>query len=252
MTAETGGQIAQILVVEDDWSIGGLIQDTLVEAGYGCTLEADGLEGLRLALSDRFDLILLDLNLPSLSGLDICEQIKAQKPSLPVLILTARSSESDVVAGLEKGADDYVAKPFRPRELLARVRTRLKERTRKVIAGLKAQENAAPIANSELLTIGEIEIDADRMRVTKAGVAIELSAREFDFLYLLASHAGRPFSRNVLLQELWDSEVEEYKSNISVFVSRLRRKIEADADNPRYLLTVHGVGYRFVEAAELR
>ena len=251
MAAEPSGQIAKILVVEDDWSIGGLIQDTLVEAGYGCTLEADGLEGLRLALSDKFDLLLLDLNLPSLSGLDICEQVKAQKPNLPVLILTARSSESDVVAGLEKGADDYVAKPFRPRELLARVRTRLKERTRKVIAGLKAQEEVAPVSAADLLKIGEIEIDADRMRVTKSGSLIELSAREFDFLYLLASHAGRPFSRNVLLQELWDSEVEEYKSNISVFVSRLRRKLEADPDNPKYLLTVHGVGYRFVEPNEL-
>lgn len=251
MTADAAGQIAKILVVEDDWSIGGLIQDTLVEAGYGCTLEADGLEGLRLALSDKFDLVLLDLNLPSLSGLDICEQIKAQKPHLPVLILTARTSESDVVAGLEKGADDYVAKPFRPRELLARVRTRLKERTRKVIAGLKAQEAATPTNSAELIRIGEVEIDAERMRVTKSGALIDLSAREFDFLFLLASHAGRPFSRNVLLQELWDSEVEEYKSNISVFVSRLRRKIEADPDNPKYLLTVHGVGYRFVEAHEL-
>ncbi len=251
MSSDGAGQIAKILVVEDDWSIGGLIQDTLVEAGYGCTLEADGLEGLRLALSDQFDLILLDLNLPSLSGLDICEQVKAQRPMLPVLILTARSSEVDVVAGLEKGADDYVAKPFRPRELLARVRTRLKERTRRVIAGLKSQEAAAPEQAVETLTIGEIQIDADRMRVTKAGNLIELSAREFDFLYLLASHAGRPFSRNVLLQELWESDVEEYKSNISVFVSRLRRKIEADPDNPKYLLTVHGVGYRFVEPSEL-
>lgn len=247
----TESAIAKILVVEDDAAIGGLIQDTLVEAGYACTLESDGLRALQLGLSDQFDLIILDINLPSLSGLDVCEQVKQKKPTLPILMLTARSSEADVVAGLEKGADDYVAKPFRPRELLARVRTRLKERTRRLIAGLKTQEPTAREGEAELIVIGELEFDAERMRLLKSGVAVELSAREFDFLYLLASHAGRPFSRNILLQELWDSDLEEYKSNISMFVSRLRKKIEVDADAPKYLLTVHGVGYRFVEPGEL-
>jgi two-component system alkaline phosphatase synthesis response regulator PhoP len=163
-------------------------------------------------------------------------------------MLTARDSEADVVAGLEKGADDYVSKPCRPRELLARVRTRLRERTRRSIAAAQPEHSAA----EQAVVIGSLVIDPERMRVTKKNETLDISAREFDFLYLLASHPGKPFSRDVLLREIWEAGVEDYKQNISVFVSRLRRKLEDDPDNPRYLLTVHGVGYRFAEPSEFK
>lgn len=243
--------LARILVVEDDPAIGIVLRDTLTDSGYSCVLESDGVEGLKQALDGTFDLLILDLNLPRLSGLDICHEVKLKHPLLPIIMLTARNTEADVVAGLEKGADDYIAKPCRPNELLARVRARLRDKMRRMMASIESKSETTRNEQAQTIVLGALAIDPDRLRVTKHGVPIELSAREFDFLYLLASNPGRPFRRNVLLQQLWDMELENYDPNISVFVSRLRKKIEDDPDAPRYLLTVHGVGYRFAEVGEL-
>lgn len=243
--------LGRILIVEDDSDIGTVVQDALTEAGYTCRWLTDGAEALRVALAEEFDLVVLDITLPRISGLDICKQVRQQKPTLPIIMLTARNTESDIVAGLESGADDYVSKPCRPRELLARIRARLREQTRRAMAAAAGTTETHAVADEQTLRLGALVLDPDRMRLTKSGTHIELSAREFDFLYLLASHAGRPFSRSVLLQELWDSSLDEYNTNVSVFVSRLRRKIEDNPDEPKYLLTVHSVGYRFAEPSEL-
>lgn len=246
--------IAHILLVEDDAAIATVVRDVLQESGYSCETIADGLLGLQAATQRPFDLVLLDLALPSLSGLDICRKLKADNPLLPVIMLTAHADEADVVCGLELGADDYIQKPFRPRELLARIRSRLRSSTeQKLAAGahspnLQALSNSSP---SSVIVIGELRIDMERLRAWRNDAEVQLSAREFQVLSLLALNPGRPFSRDELLSHAWGFSSERYSVNVSIFMSRLRRKIEADAETPRYILTVRGIGYRFVEAHEL-
>ncbi len=252
--SNSDNHIAKILIIEDDSAIGLLVRETLEEAGYECRLETDGPDGLQLVLNGTFDLVVLDIGLPRLSGLDVCDAIKRKFPDLPVLMLTAQTAEIDVVTGLEKGADDYLTKPFGPRELLARIRVRLREKTRKAVAASHSAEQQIPDyrgTEPAILRIGELEIDHERMRVLKNGLPIELTAREFDFLFLLASNAGKPISREVLLEEVWESGIDAYSPNITIVVSRIRKKIETNPNSPKYLITVFGVGYRFAEPSEL-
>lgn len=242
----------KILLVEDDPHIARVIADLLRDEGLECEIAADGAAGLQRAMSDEFALVLLDIGLPGIHGLDICRRIKAKRSAAKVIILTAKGDEADVVAGLEVGADDYIHKPFRPREFIARVRTRLREATERAIEAVDhtpaLQPDLQPLHD---ISIGEISIDVNKMRVTKNGEFVALTAREYELVLLLASNPGRPFSRDELLALIWEFETEEYAINVSVFVSRIRRKLEDDSANPKYILTVRSIGYRFVEPSEL-
>ncbi len=244
--------VAKILVVEDDPSIVTVVSDALQSADFECVVEHDGAKGLHRALHEAFDLVLLDIGLPTLSGLDVCRRLKEKKPFLPIIMLTARNDEIDVVSGLEVGADDYVDKPFRAKELLARVRARLREETRKILYSLDGpsalEEASEPVPP---IVIGEITVDSERMRVLKRGEPLSLSPREYEIIQLLAMNPGRPFTRKELLSCVWDLSSERYNVNVSVFMSRLRHKLEDDPEHPKYLITLRGIGYRFVEPNEL-
>ena len=166
-------------------------------------------------------------------------------------MLTAQGEEADVVSGLEIGSDDYILKPFRPREVLARIRVRLRDATRRKIAATEYAAPTSELRDNDLIEIGEMRIERTKMRVFRGSEQLTLSAREFEVLNLLASNPGRPFSRDELLAEVWQFDAEEYGINVSVFFSRLRRKLERDPENPKYILTVRGIGYRFVEPDEI-
>lgn len=252
MSSESAAtSLGRILVIEDDTAVGALIRQTLSEAGYSCEVEPDGLCALSRCLAGSFDLLILDINLPRLSGLDICAEIKKKAPDTQVIMLTARAAEVEVVTGLEVGADDYMVKPFRPLELLARVRSRLRERTRRAIQAASTP-GVAPVDDAQdRLVIGEFAIDFLKMRVTLRGKVVELSPREFEFLALLSTNPGRPFTHAELTEHVWQNEGDESRTNISVFVARLRKKIEKNPEQPEYILTARGIGYRFTELSEL-
>ena len=220
-----------ILVVDDEQIVREVVVSYLRREGYR-TLEAgDGEAAKTLVERERPDLVVLDLMLPGTDGLSICRWIRT-RGSLPVIMLTARGEEADRIVGLELGADDYVTKPFSPRELAARVRTVLRRAS-------PAQDAA------ELLTFEDLEIDAGAREVRQAGESLRLTAKEFDLLWFLASHPRRVFSRDQLMQRVWGYSSALDTGTVTVHVRRLREKIEADASQPRRLETVWGVGYRF-------
>ena len=220
-----------ILVVDDEPTITDVVSRYLQRAGYGTRVAADGPDALRLASEERPDLVVLDLMLPGMDGLELCRWIRARS-DLPVIMLTARGEEADRIVGLELGADDYVTKPFSPRELAARVRTVLRRSTPPTVADAR-------------LTFDRLEIDASTREVTKAGEPVRLTAREFDLLWFLASHPRRVFSRSQLMDRVWGYEAALDTGTVTVHVRRLREKVEDDPSRPRFLETVWGVGYRF-------
>ncbi|MGD8439740.1 MAG: response regulator transcription factor [Holophagae bacterium] len=230
-----------ILVIEDDADIRSLVELHLEDAGFGVVLEPDGSRGLRRALDEVFDLVVLDIMLPGVDGLEICRQLRAAKPETPSLMLTARTTELDRVLGLEMGADDYLTKPFSVRELVARV---------KAIFRRMETFDAAPRPSS--VTVGPIEIDADARTVRVDGEAIELTAREFDLLIFFARNPGRVFTRGQLLDHVWGYTHEGYEHTVNTHINRLRGKLEDDPSSPRFILTVWGVGYRFPTLEELQ
>jgi len=251
---------AKVLVVEDDPGLGTLISDSLVGSGFSCEISADGADGLQRALSGEFDLCILDINLPRISGLDICGEVKRQFPELPIIILTARGEEAEIVSGLEIGADDYLVKPTTPRELVARVRARLREQRRikmRQLASGIAGGAAETAANSEMpvtkqvISFGELEIDLEKKRISKRGELLDLTPIEFDLIVYLVQRPGKPFERDELLRNVWGTIAESYWPNVNVLVCRLRKKLEDNPLSPRYLLTVRGRGYRFAEHSEL-
>jgi two-component system alkaline phosphatase synthesis response regulator PhoP len=193
----------------------------------------DGVTALSIARQSRPDLIVLDLNLPGMDGLDVCRALRRES-DVPVIMLTARVSEADRLIGLELGADDYIVKPFSPRELVARVRAVLR-RTR------------GGVHTPGLIRAGELEIDLPGHRVTRAGQAIELTRSEFDLLAVLAQHPGQTFTRMQLLDRLYGVAYEGYDRSIDTHIKNLRRKVEPDPGAPSYILTVYGVGYKFTE-----
>ncbi|HEY6104236.1 MAG TPA: response regulator transcription factor [bacterium] len=226
--------MATILVVDDEPKIAQLARDYLEHAGFTVLTAADGSTGLARAREDRPDLIVLDLRLPDLDGLDVTRALRKDS-SVPIIMLTARGEESDKLVGLELGADDYVVKPFSPKELVARVR-----------AVLRRWEHAA-VADADILRAGDLVLDVPRMRVTAGGAPVELSPTEFQLLTALARHPGRVFTRSQLLDALHGVAFESYERAIDAHVKNLRRKLELDPRRPRYILTVYGVGYRLAD-----
>jgi DNA-binding response OmpR family regulator len=222
----------RVLIIEDDPNVAEVVTRYLEREGYTVDSADDGLEGLDRALADPPDLVVLDLMLPSLSGLEVCRRLRSQAP-VPVIMLTARGEEVDRIAGLELGADDYVAKPFSPRELTARVKAVLRRATGVVMA-----EDAA------VLRAGDLEVDPVAHEARVGGELVSLTSREFDLLVHLMRNPRRAFRREELLADVWGFSYGD-TSTVTVHVRRLREKVEADASAPRHVCTVWGVGYRF-------
>ena len=225
--------MATILVVDDEPKITQLVRDYLERAGFAVAIASDGREALMRARTEHPDLVVLDLGLPGLDGLDVTRQLR-RDADVPIIMLTARDDETDKLVGLELGADDYVTKPFSPRELVARVRAVLRRRDR---AGA-----------DDLLRVGDLLLDTPRMRLEVAGQVVELTATEFTLLAAMARQPGRVFTRAQLLDVVHGVAFESYERAIDAHVKNLRRKIEPVPHDPRYLLTVYGVGYRLADA----
>ncbi len=244
-TKDSGGILPMahsILVIEDNQDIADLVALHLRDEGYEVTLHHDGSEGLAAARAAPYDLLVLDLMLPGTDGLTICRELRTGPHYLPILMLTAKSTELDRVLGLEMGADDYLTKPFSIRELVARVKALLR---RAEAMGANPQQ-AAGFAG-DTLRCGDLQIDSERREVTISGKPVELTAREFDLLLHFARHPGRVYSRVQLLDQVWGYGHEGYEHTVNSHINRLRAKIEADPAKPRYVLTVWGVGYKFSE-----
>jgi two-component system OmpR family response regulator/two-component system alkaline phosphatase synthesis response regulator PhoP len=238
--------LPKVLVVEDEPHIRELVCLHLGLEGYACEGVGDGTAALKRSESERFDLMVLDIMIPGLDGLSLCRAVRNGKTNhdVPILMLTARREESDKVVGLESGADDYLAKPFGVRELVARARA-LMRRPRQAAAAAATPSNGDELGPP--ITIHGIEIDPSRRRVRVAGRDVDLTDQEFRLLYLLASHSGIVFSREALLARIWRGDTFVTVRSVDTLVKRLRRRVEADPSNPRFLLTVWGVGYKFAD-----
>ncbi len=220
-----------VLVVDDEEIVRDVVVRYLKRDGYRTLEAADGAEALRLLADETPALVVLDVMLPHHDGLEICRRIRADS-DLPIIMLTARGEEADRIVGLELGADDYVTKPFSPRELAVRVRNLLK------------RAGATPALGAST-SFGDVELDADAREVRKAGVPLKLTLKEFDLLWFLASHPRRVFSRDQLMESVWGYTSTLDTGTVTVHVRRLREKIEDDPSRPRHLETVWGAGYRF-------
>jgi DNA-binding response OmpR family regulator len=227
--------VTKILVVEDETKIARLVRDYLEHAGFEAEVVGDGDAALASARRSRPDLVVLDLGLPGRDGLDVARVLR-RTSSVPIVMLTARGDEIDRVVGLELGADDYVVKPFSPKELVARVRAVLR------------RTQAAQAGGPEVLRVADVEVDLPRMRVSVAGRPVELTPTEFQLLWALMREPGRVFTRGQLLDAVHGVAFESYERAIDAHVKNIRKKIEPAPGRPRYLLTVHGVGYRFADA----
>lgn len=223
----------RILVVEDDPDIVTVVKAYLERESYQVEVAKDGPSGLQCSLAAPPDLIVLDWMLPGLSGLELLKRLRRERET-PIIMLTARGEQADRILGLEFGADDYVNKPFDPLELVARVRA--------VLRRARRQE-----ATDEPLVVGPLRIDPVRRQVEKLGVPVELTTLEFDLLYTLAANPGRVWRRDELLDRVWGQAFIRVDRVVDVHVSNLRQKLETDPENPHYLLTVRGVGYKFAE-----
>jgi DNA-binding response OmpR family regulator len=241
MAAPEAGEkpAGRVLVVEDDPHIRELVVLHLGLEGLHTVSAPDGTEGLRLARSEPFDLIILDVMLPGLDGITVLRAIRREGhlKDVPVLMLTARREESDKVNGLESGADDYLTKPFGVREFIARVRALLRRRR----SAANASAHHAPV------TVGGLHIDPARRQARVDGHDIELTAHEFDLLYVLASNRGIVFSRDALVQRVWGGDTHITERSVDTLIKRLRKKIETDPADPRYIATVWGTGYKFID-----
>jgi len=226
----------KILIIDDDTHLVENVETYLKDFGYHIEYALNGMEGLQKVESFKPDLLILDLMMPQLDGLDVCREIR-KKSSIPIIMLTARGEESDVVSGLEVGADDYLTKPFSLRELAARIKARLR---RPSTAAITASEEP-----NTVIVCRELTIDSSRREAYKKGSKIILTSTEFNLLWLMASNPGIVFSRDRLLEELRDRELEAFDRSIDAHISHLRKKIEDSPKNPRYIVTVWGTGYKF-------
>lgn len=226
----------KILVVEDEKNISVVMEYNIKKKGYDCDVAADGLTGLNMALENQYDLILLDIMLPKMTGFEVCERIR-YKSQVPIIFVTAREEEKDRVLGLETGADDYITKPFSYPELFARIKANIRRSSGEVVTERKEEA-------SEVITVGELVIDTEHYSVTKNGEPVELSKKDYDFILFLAQNVGAAFSREDLLERIWgyDNYYGDIRT-VDVTVSRLRKKLENDPARPEYLMTRRGVGY---------
>jgi DNA-binding response OmpR family regulator len=224
---------AKILVVEDEPAMVAGLRDNFEFEGYEVITAHDGIEGLERALEESPDLVVLDVMMPRMSGLEVCKQLRAKRASLPIIMLTARGQEIDKVVGLELGADDYVTKPFSIRELLARVKSVLRR-------------TAVLPKDKEQHSFSDVEVDLRRCRVVRSGKALDISSKEFDLLKYFICHSGETLSRDRLLEDVWGYENYPTTRTVDTHLVRLRQKLEPDPEQPQYFLTVHGTGYRFV------
>jgi len=229
----------RVLVIEDNQDIAELVRLHLQDLSLRVDTAGDGLRGLAMARAGVYDLLILDLMLPGLDGLEICRQLRSGDHYLPILMLTARSTEMDRVLGLELGADDYLTKPFSIRELVARVKAIF----RRVAALGETEAAALRIEHGGLL------IDCDSRSVSLDGHPVQLTAREFELLLHFARHPGRVYRREQLLHEVWGASYEGYEHTVISHINRLRAKIERNPAEPQFILTVWGVGYRFTDTA---
>ncbi len=229
----------KVLVVEDDATLAGVIKYNLEKSGYRVLTAADGTGAVDLARSSNPDIIVLDIMLPGLDGLEVCRIIKAET-AIPIIMLTARSEEMDKVLGLELGADDYITKPFGMREFLTRIKVILRRQGEK-----RNSKGASGLPPGNIIRAGGIEIDTDRHRVTCNDQLLELSPKEFDLLYFLVSNPGRVFSREFLLERVWGYDYAGDTRTVDVHIRWLREKIEKEPAKPASLLTLRGVGYKF-------
>ena len=234
----------QLLMIEDDTRLANMVGEYLRQSGYGFTHAADGMSGLAALQSSPADLVILDLMLPDMEGLEVCRRIKAQsstsgvQPNTAVLMLTAKGDPMDRIVGLEIGADDYLPKPFEPRELLARIR-----------AVLRRGGDAGAVAGGihKVMRFGSLQIDRDARTVSVSGNVCELTSYQFDLLVALAERAGRVLSRDQIMEAVRGRELEAFDRSIDVHMGRIRNAIETDAKDPKRILTVRGVGYVFAK-----
>lgn len=234
--------INSVLVVEDEQDIANLIAVQLNELSLNVELCRCGAKGLNKAIHNDYALIILDVMLPNISGLDICRQLRDKKPEQAIMMLTSRSSETDRVLGLELGADDYMTKPFSVRELQARVRSQLRKVT--VLQKLRTQQNNVETAQPAI-SIGDLHINQMTHKTLLNGNVLELTSTEFDLLLYLASHPDQVFSRTQLLSSVWGYHHSGYEHTVNSHINRLRSKLEKDATQPEIVQTVWGVGYKF-------
>ena len=230
----------KVLIIEDEKEISDLLEIHLSDLNCEVTKSDDGQAGLDYAISEHFDLIVLDIMLPNLDGIEICKEVRKREIYIPILMLTAKSEEFDKVLGLEIGADDYLTKPFSIREFIARVKAIF----RRIDAVNKTDINKA------VINIGDLKIDSQKRRVILRGERVEFNQKEFYLLHLMASHPGRTYSREQLLNTIWGYQYNGYEHTVNSHINRLRTKIEDDLSNPRFIRTSWGVGYWFNDTIE--
>jgi DNA-binding response OmpR family regulator len=229
----TMGKRTRILIVEDEPAMVAGLRDNFEYEGYEVISAGDGVSGLERALADGPDLVVLDVMMPRMSGLDVCKQLKAKRPSIPIIMLTARGQEIDKVVGLELGADDYVTKPFSIRELMARVKAVLRRASPQVPA-------------PEVYRFSDIEVNIRSNQVRRAGTPVDLSAKEFALLTYFISHPGETLGRDRLLDDVWGYENYPNTRTVDTHILHLRQKLEPNPEEPQFILTIHGTGYKFV------
>jgi DNA-binding response OmpR family regulator len=225
--------MTRILIVEDEPNMVSGLRDNFEFEGYDVITAPDGVAGLERALNESPDLVILDVMMPRMSGLDVCKQLKAKRPSVPIIMLTARGQEVDKVVGLELGADDYVTKPFSIRELLARVK-----------AVLRRSKTAAK--EQESYSFGEVQVNLKSCQVSRGGKELDFSSKEFELLKYFLCHPGEALSRDRLLEDVWGYDRFPTTRTVDAHIVRLRQKVEPKPEEPRFILTVHGTGYKFV------
>ena len=230
----------KVLVIEDEKEISDLLEIHLTDLHCEVTKNSDGKAGLNLALNEQFDLIVLDIMLPNLDGIEICKEVRKREIYTPILMLTAKSEEFDKVLGLEIGADDYLTKPFSIREFIARVKAIF----RRIDAVQKTD------VENTIINVGDLKIDSQKRRVILKGERVELTQKEFDLLYLMATHPGRTYTREQLLNLVWGYQYNGYEHTVNSHINRLRSKIEDDLSNPKFIKTSWGVGYWFNDSLE--
>lgn len=227
--------MSRILIIEDEDAIAELEKDYLELSDFKIDIENNGKEGLKRALNEDFDLILLDLMLPGIDGFEVCKSIRAKK-DVPIMIVSAKKDDIDKIRGLGLGADDYITKPFSPSELVARVKAHLARYSRLVSVGA---------ASGNQIEIREIKIDKAARKVYKTDEEIGFTTREFDLLVFMAEHPNHVFSKEELFKSVWDMEALGDIATVTVHIKKIREKIEDDASNPQYIETIWGIGYRF-------